>query len=277
MELAEYRRMAEVEDTHWWYRSTRALLQAAARRPAAAGRSIPRSRCGDGGHRGVARRPRTSSSPPTSSRWPSRCTASCTPTSEVVACDATSLPFADDSFDAVLCVTVLCHRSIESPAAAVAEMARVVRPGGLVCLWEPGVRRLRRAHDRVTHTGRRFSRRDLAGPAHRQRPAGRAGDRRLLVPRPAGRGQDAARARRDVERPRPQRERAGRRAAGDRRSRASAPQARRPAGRALGGRHRPAAVDLIKFKARLSNARGGRIAHCKLRIASIAPDELHVS
>ncbi len=27
MELAEYRRMAEVEDVHWWYRSTRALLQ----------------------------------------------------------------------------------------------------------------------------------------------------------------------------------------------------------------------------------------------------------
>ena len=27
MELAEYRRMADVEDVHWWYRSTRALLQ----------------------------------------------------------------------------------------------------------------------------------------------------------------------------------------------------------------------------------------------------------
>ena len=36
-----------------------------------------------------------------------------------------------------------------------------------MCLWEPGVRRLRRAHDRVTHTGRRFSRRDLARPARR--------------------------------------------------------------------------------------------------------------
>ena len=41
-------------------------------------------------------------------------------------------------------------------------MARVLRPGGVLCLWEPGVRRLWRAHDRVTHTGRRFSRRDLA-------------------------------------------------------------------------------------------------------------------
>jgi len=27
MELDEYERMAEVEATHWWYRSSRALLQ----------------------------------------------------------------------------------------------------------------------------------------------------------------------------------------------------------------------------------------------------------
>jgi SAM-dependent methyltransferase len=80
-----------------------------------------------------------------------------------VAADINHLPFAPASFDAVLCVTVLCHRSIASPARAVGELARVLRPGGVLCLQEPGVRRLRRAHDRVTHTGRRFSRRDLAG------------------------------------------------------------------------------------------------------------------
>jgi hypothetical protein len=48
-----------------------------------------------------------------------------------------------------------------APAAAVGELARVVRPGGFVALMEPGVRRLRRAHDRQTHAGRRFSRGDL--------------------------------------------------------------------------------------------------------------------
>ncbi len=74
-----------------------------------------------------------------------------------------SLPLATGAFDAVVCVTVLCHRSIADPAAVVGELARVVRPGGVLCLWEPGVKRLDRAHDRVTHTGRRFSRRELAG------------------------------------------------------------------------------------------------------------------
>jgi hypothetical protein len=52
---------------------------------------------------------------------------------------------------------------IVDPARTVREMARVTKPGGAVALMEPGVRRLRRGHDRVTHTARRFSRSDLAG------------------------------------------------------------------------------------------------------------------
>lgn len=76
--------------------------------------------------------------------------------------DLNRLPHPDHSFDAVLCVTALCHRMNADPVATVAELARVTRPGGVVCLMEPGVRRLRRGHDRVTHTARRFSRHDLA-------------------------------------------------------------------------------------------------------------------
>jgi SAM-dependent methyltransferase len=77
----------------------------------------------------------------------------------------TALPIADNVADGALCVTVLCHRSIADPVDAVRELARITKPGGWVCLWEPGVRALRRAHDDVTHTARRFSRRDLADAA----------------------------------------------------------------------------------------------------------------
>jgi ubiquinone/menaquinone biosynthesis C-methylase UbiE len=80
-----------------------------------------------------------------------------------VTADVTELPYESGSFDIVLCVTVLCHQSIPEPQLAVDELARVVRPGGVVCLWEPGVRRLWRAHDRETHTARRFARSDLSG------------------------------------------------------------------------------------------------------------------
>ncbi len=48
---------------------------------------------------------------------------------------AEKLPFADASFDLVTCQTLLIHA--HDPAAVIAEMARVARPGGLVLAAEP--------------------------------------------------------------------------------------------------------------------------------------------
>ncbi|MEU8263721.1 methyltransferase domain-containing protein [Micromonospora sp. NPDC048999] len=48
--------------------------------------------------------------------------------------DAQALPFDDDSFDTVVCALSLC--SIPDPAAAIAEMKRVLRPGGRLLLLD---------------------------------------------------------------------------------------------------------------------------------------------
>ncbi|MER7459154.1 methyltransferase domain-containing protein [Micromonospora sp. NPDC126480] len=48
--------------------------------------------------------------------------------------DAEHLPFADGSFDTVVCALSLC--SIPDPAAAVGEMARVLVPGGRLLLLD---------------------------------------------------------------------------------------------------------------------------------------------
>ena len=48
---------------------------------------------------------------------------------------AERLPFADGTFDLTTCQTVLIH--LADPAAAIAEMLRVTRPGGLVAVAEP--------------------------------------------------------------------------------------------------------------------------------------------
>jgi SAM-dependent methyltransferase len=165
VEADEYERMAEVEATHWWYASTRALLQQLVGPQLAPGGRYLDAGGGTGatgawmGERGtlVASDALPAALALYAGAHPTLATAA--------AADVQALPFPDATFDAVLCVTVLCHRSIADPAVAVAELARVARPGGLVVLMEPGVRRLRRAHDRVTHSARRFSLADLRGLA----------------------------------------------------------------------------------------------------------------
>lgn len=161
MELDEYERMATAETAHWWYATTRRLLQ-----ELLGPHLTPGGRFLDaGGGTGAT------------GAWMGAIGDVVVADVELLAlqlarrthpevcgtvADVSRLPFADGSFDATLCVTVLCHELVPDPAATVRELARVTRPGGVVCLVEPGVRRLRRAHDRVTHTARRFARRDLA-------------------------------------------------------------------------------------------------------------------
>ncbi|WP_017733233.1 class I SAM-dependent methyltransferase [Nafulsella turpanensis] len=54
------------------------------------------------------------------------------------AADARTLPFEDDFFDMVTCQTVLIH--IKNPALAIAEMKRVLKPGGTILCVEPNNR-----------------------------------------------------------------------------------------------------------------------------------------
>jgi SAM-dependent methyltransferase len=55
----------------------------------------------------------------------------------VYACFSTALPFADGTFDLALTVATLHH--LETPvrvAFTIGEMARVIRPGGYLLLWD---------------------------------------------------------------------------------------------------------------------------------------------
>ena len=57
---------------------------------------------------------------------------------------AETLPFPDASIDIVTCLTVIEH--VNSPAKAIAEMGRVLRPGGMLFLEAPNYRWPREPH-----------------------------------------------------------------------------------------------------------------------------------
>jgi SAM-dependent methyltransferase len=71
-----------------------------------------------------------------------------------------ALPFADCSYDVVVGLTVLY--TVPDDARAVAELARVLRPGGAVLLVEPAFSALGRAHDATVHGRRRYRRAELS-------------------------------------------------------------------------------------------------------------------
>lgn len=152
MESAEYALMDAAEEGMWWYRALHARLIGALQGVRGA---VLDAGCGTGGlmRRLRAERPDLAVfgvdfSPAAASRAAAKSGA------PAAAGSVLALPFADAGFDAVISADVLCHRSLE-PAQALAEFARVLRPGGRLVLNLPAYDWLMSAHDRRVHTARR--------------------------------------------------------------------------------------------------------------------------
>ena len=70
--------------------------------------------------------------------------------------DICALPFADASFDAVICSSVLYHQWVRDVEGAAREMHRVLRPSGVLLINVPAFPFLHSAHDEAVMTARRF-------------------------------------------------------------------------------------------------------------------------
>ncbi len=92
------------------------------------------------------------------------------PAVEIVIGSAERLPWADAAWDAVVAADMLYH--VADDALALREIARVLRPGGLLIVNEPAYPWLWSYHDEAVHGRRRYTRRDLL---RRIRSAGFAG------------------------------------------------------------------------------------------------------
>jgi SAM-dependent methyltransferase len=73
-----------------------------------------------------------------------------------------NIPFASRMFDLITSFDVLYGQGVNNDAVALAEFARVLKPGGRILLRLPAYDWLRGQHDRVVHTARRYTTRQIA-------------------------------------------------------------------------------------------------------------------
>lgn len=155
MEATEVRKLAALEDTHWWYRERRDLL-ARALRGVAPGRALDVGAAG-GGNTRVLR----------GLGWEAAALEYGPDGAEVAAqrglpvlrADATRLPVADGSLDLVMAFDVLEHLAEDDACAAAVH--RALRPGGCFLVAVPCDPRLWSAHDEAVGHVRRYTRKTL--------------------------------------------------------------------------------------------------------------------
>ena len=152
MEGTEVRKLAALEDAHWWYRERRHQL----------GRMISGLRPGTaldigaagGGNTRVVRRAGWSVSALEYGADGAEVAAE--RGLSVVRGDATALPVSDDSLDLVVAFDVLEH--IVDHDTAVSEVRRALRPGGMFLIAVPADPRLWSDHDVAVDHVRRYTR-----------------------------------------------------------------------------------------------------------------------
>jgi SAM-dependent methyltransferase len=160
---AEYRRMYEAEEAQWWYAGQRAIAAALLEPALEATNVMGPARlldagCGTGfnllalGPLGRA----------TGVDLAPEAIAFCRERGvRAVRASLPALPFPDATFSAVTSFDVIYHAWVSDDRAAVAEMARVVRTGGLVLVRVPALKMLWGAHDVEVQSRHRYTRGEL--------------------------------------------------------------------------------------------------------------------
>lgn len=154
MEPAEYTLMDEAEGRMWWYRALHQRLLDALT-PVRG--QILDAGCGTGGLLAVVKEQR-----PDLTRfgleWDRTAASRARAKSGALVArgSVNTLPFAAAAFDAVVSADVLCHAAVD-PGATLAELRRVLKPGGRLVLNLPSYQWLMSAHDRHVHNARRFT------------------------------------------------------------------------------------------------------------------------
>jgi SAM-dependent methyltransferase len=162
MRADEYSAMYAVEDEHWWYVGMRRVADALLARRFNGRRGslqVLDAGCGTGGNSAHLR----AYGAVTGVDFAAEALelARERPGLRLARASVERLPFADASFDLVLSNDVLCHLGVANDVKAVQELARVLRPGGVLFLQLPAYEWLRSHHDDAVHTGHRYTTKEV--------------------------------------------------------------------------------------------------------------------
>ncbi|MGD9996611.1 MAG: class I SAM-dependent methyltransferase [Ilumatobacteraceae bacterium] len=172
----DFEHLHHLEDTYWWFvgmRDVQAALLDPVVESARAALRLPHSRvvldlgCGTGANLSWLRR-YTAGAPAGGLDVVEQALQFCRSRDEhqVVLASATDLPYASGSCDVAGSFDVLVQiPGDDGPVHAMAEMFRVLRPGGVAFVRCAAYGWMRSAHDEALHTQRRYTRHELAALA----------------------------------------------------------------------------------------------------------------
>ena len=162
MKPVEYERMYTAEESQWWYAGMRAisaaLLDPVLPEGAPDGRWLLDAGCGTGQNLLYLSRRARAVGVDLSDEALAFCRQRGVPAAKA---GLLALPFPDGRFDAVTSFDVIYHRWVADDGRAVREMARVLRPGGLLLVRVPALRLLWGAHDEAVYSRHRYRRAEL--------------------------------------------------------------------------------------------------------------------
>lgn len=161
MQSDEYQTMFQLEETHWWYRALHRLVFQSLETdmPDWREKRILDAGCGTGSILQRLGRPEKNVGVDLAPEAISFCQHR--GLQNVQQADICALPFDDASFDVVICSSVLYHQWVKDVTAAIRELHRVLRPGGLLLMNVPAFPFLHSAHDEAVMTARRFRKREI--------------------------------------------------------------------------------------------------------------------
>lgn len=158
MNQDEYERMAAVEQSLWWYRGLHAIQnQRLAGLGLTQGSRVLDAGCGTGGFLQHLQRllPDLDYSGLEFNAAAAQHARHKTGLMITIG-SVNAMPYADDSFDAIISNDVLCHAGVQQ-TDALQEFLRCLKPGGHLLLNLPAYVWMRSAHDHHVHNARRYT------------------------------------------------------------------------------------------------------------------------